>query len=210
MKKNLTIILLSLAVAVLLYFLLSDTKQPDSHKFEYEQAQADLKEVREQRNEGLKKLDSLERDAKRRDTAEAYLIHERAFYRREGDRSAAIVVKYAREIKALKGDTSDHDRKCDSLANEALNFAWLYNQYKDYSDSLTAIVDSNKVNYQLALSEQKRLYGELYSKYEQLYRLYDNLFKDYTGARKSLKREKLKTKVAALLALIGGGAAVLK
>jgi hypothetical protein len=39
---------------------------------------------------------------------------------------------------------------------------------------------------------------------------YKTLFADYTSARKTIKRGKLKTKLAALLGLIGGAAAVLK
>jgi hypothetical protein len=210
MKKNITIIALALIAAFLLYLLLSQGDQPDSHRTDSDMVKTDNKIILAQRDAGLKKIDSFERDAKRRDTVENRLTNERTYYRKEGDKSEAKVLRYANEIKELRKSGSSTDNKCDSLAEAAINFAFLYDQYKSYSDSLTAVVDSNKVGYQFALTEQKKLYDNLYSKYEQLYRLYDQLFKDYTGARKSLKREKLKTKVVALLALVAGGAAAVK
>lgn len=210
MKKTITIVVLAILALVLLFSLLSDSKQPDSHKYDYIQAQNDLKHVQQQRNAGLRKIDSLEHDARRRDTVEAKLKTELAIYRRDLDRSTVRAVKLAMDIKALKKDTTEHDEKCDSLATEALNYAYLYEQYKAYADSLSEVVDSNKIDNSQAKDEYKRLYNELYSKYEQLNKLYDNLYKDYGSSRKSLKREKLKTKVAALLALIAGGAAVFR
>jgi hypothetical protein len=210
MKKNILIGGLIVVVGILLYFLLREGKQYDTHTTDNDMVKTDNKIILAQRDAGLKKIDSFERDAKRRDTVENRLTNERTYYRKEGDKSEAKVLRYANEIKELRKSGSSTDNKCDSLAEAAINFAFLYDQYKSYSDSLTAVVDSNKVGYQLALAEQKKLYDNLYSKYEQLYILYDQLFKDYGSARKSLKREKLKTKVAALLALVAGGAAVIK
>jgi hypothetical protein len=210
MAKNFFIGALAVCVIVLLYFLLSNGKQPDSHKYEYEQAQTDLKIVRSQRDSGLHIIDSLEHDAKRRDTIENRLTIEKSYYRKEGDKSEAKVLQYAREIKELRQQGAAMPDKCDSLAIEAENFAYLYNAYKSYSDSLAKVVDSSKADYISALAEQKRLYNELYTKYEQLSKFYDILYKDNADTQKRLRREKLKTKIAALLALIGGAAAVLK
>lgn len=210
MAKNFFIGALAVCVIVLLYFLLSNGKQPDSHKYEYEQAQTDLKIVRSQRDSGLKIIDSLEHDAKRRDTVENRLTIEKSYYRKEGDKSEAKVLQYAHEIKELRRQGAAIPDRCDSLVIEAENFAYLYNAYKTYSDSLSRVVDSSKTDYMSALAEQKRLYNELYTKYEQLSKFYDILYKDNADTQKRLRREKLKTKIAALLALIGGAAAVLK
>lgn len=220
-KKNILIGILALAVIVLLYFLLSQGDQPDSHKYEKEQADNDLKIVGEQRNAGLKKIDSLEKDIMRRDTVETVLRTQLAFTRRDLDKSVKTAVQLARDIKALQDTGSmigwGNDEwavvkraTLDSLTAEVGNLAYLYTEYKAYADSVSSLSDSNKVAYLTAINEEKRLYDELYIKYEQLYKLYDNLFKDYSSARKSLKREKIKTKVAALLALIGGVAAAVK
>jgi hypothetical protein len=46
--------------------------------------------------------------------------------------------------------------------------------------------------------------------YEGLEQISEKVYRDYQASRKTIKREKLKTKLAALLGLIGGAAAVLK
>lgn len=210
MAKYIFISILVIGAAILLYFLLHEPKQPDSYKYGYEQAETDLKIVKEQRDVGLHKIDSFEQDAKRRDTLENRLVIEKSYYRKEGDKSEAKVLQYAKEIKELRQQGTSMPDKCDSLAIEAENFAYLYNAYKAYSDSLTKVVDSNKVNSDVVKAEYKRLYDELYTKYEGLSKINEHVYADYLSARKSLKRERLKTKIAALLALMGGAAAVLK
>lgn len=221
MKKNIFIGVLIVVVGVLLYFLLREGKQYDSHTTDNDLVKTDNKIILAQRDAGLKTIDSLVKDIMHRDTIEMELRDKLSGTRRDLDKSVNTAVRLSKEIKLMK-DTArmagwgDNEwaivrrSTLDSLTSEVGNLAYLYQQYKDFSDSLTVIVSKNEADYLAALNEQKRLYNELYSKYEQLYKLYDQLFKDYTGARKSLKREKLKTKVAALLALVAGGAAVIK
>jgi hypothetical protein len=202
MKKNYFIIALCVALAICLALLLWPDKPVDSHKTENDIVQADNKIIIEQRNAGLKKIDSLQKGITKRDSLIAKQATELSINRRDLDRSTAKAVQLAKEVKALK-DTSAFGRRCDSLANEAINFAWLYEQYKISSDSLSALVDKNNEDYVNAMNTQRKLYDELFVKYEQLYKLYNALFKDYQQAGKSLRREKLKTKVAALLGAAG-------
>lgn len=209
MKKNIAIILLAIVAGILLYYLLSQGKQPDSHKFEYELAKADRDAINVKYKSAIVRIDSLKFDIRQQDTVIKSLYQERGYIQRDLDKSTSKAVQLANEIKALQQpDNSVYDHKCDSLAVEAENFAFLYGQYKSFNDSLKIVVDQQRAGYETVIAEQKQLYTELYDKYEQVSKLYDNLFKDYTGARKSLKREKLKSKVAALLGLLGGGAAV--
>lgn len=210
MKKTLIIIALVIVAGVLLYWLLADPKQPDNHTADYDLVHADNKLLQESQTAGQKKIDSLEFALSQRELVIGQLEEQLAGYRKDLDKSTAKAVQLAKEIQTMKGDTSERDSKCDSLAIEAQNFAYLYNAYKSYVDTLTATTNKSLADYQAALNEQKRLYDELQTKYDQLYRLYDNLYKDYGSSQKSLKREKLKTKIAALLALIGGAAAVVK
>lgn len=205
MNKNILLIALCAATAILLYLLLSDPKQPDSHATDHAMVQADNKIILAQRDAGLRKIDSLEKAIVKRDSLIDKQKTELAIYRRDLDKSTVKAVQLAKEIRILKQqDTTELGRKADSLANEALNFAWLYEQYKAHSDSLAVLIDSNKVSYETALNEQRRLYDELYRKYEQLYRLYNVLFKDHQHAGKKLRREKLKTKVGVLLGVATG------
>lgn len=211
MKKNLTIIALVIAVGILLYFLLSGGKDHDTHQSDYELVKANNKILVENRNVRLHTIDSLQFVISQRELVTSQLEEALAGYQRDLDNSTAKAVRLAKDIKELqRPDTSEADRKCDSLAIEAENFALLYNAYKTYVDTLTATTNKSLTDYQTVLNEQKKLYDDLQAKYDQLYRLYDGLYKDYTTSRKDIKRERLKTKVAALLALIVGGAAVLK
>lgn len=221
MKKNIFIGALIVVVGVLLYFLLREGKQYDSHTTNNDLVKTDNKIILAQRDAGLKTIDSLVKDIMHRDSVETQLRDQLSGTRHDLDKSITQVIRFGKEVNRMK-DTArmagwgDEEwaivrrSTLDSLTTELPNLAFLYQQYKDYADSLTTVVDSSKVGYQLALAEQKQLYDNLYTKYEQLYRLYDQLFKDYTGAKRSLKREKLKTKVAALLALVAGGAALIK
>jgi hypothetical protein len=207
--KNWFIAGLIIAVAILLYLWLSDSKEPDSHATDHAIVQADNKIILAQRDVGLKIIDSLKGDALKRGTLIDSLKKELSFSRRDLDKTTAKAVQLAREIKQLK-DTSAYGRRCDSLASEALNFAWLYEQYKAHSDSLSILVDKNSEDYVKALEVRRKMYDDLYVKYEQLYKLYNALFKDHQQAGKKLRREKLKTKVAALLGLVGAGVIILK
>jgi Fe-S-cluster formation regulator IscX/YfhJ len=208
-SKTIAIWLLLAAIAVLLYLLLSNSKEPDSHATDHAIVQADNKIILAQRDAGLRKIDSLEKDALKRGTLIDSLKKELSFSRRDLDKSTAKAVQLAQEIKQLK-DTSAYGRRCDSLASEAINFAWLYEQYKAHSDSLSTVVDKNNEDYMRALEVRSKMYYDLYDKYEQLYTLYNILFKDHQQAGKKLRRQKLMTKVAALLGLVGAGVIIFK
>lgn len=209
MKKNYFIIGLCIALAICIAFLLWPDSPVDSHATNHAIVQADNKILQEQRNAGLKIIDSLKKDVTKRDTIIRELKSELSIYRRDLDKSTAKAVQLAKEIKILK-DTSAFGRRCDSLATEALNFAFLYEQYKAHGDSLSALVDKNSEDYVNAMETQRKMYDELYIKYEQLYKLYNALFKDHQQAGKKLRREKLKTKVAAILGAAGAVILLLK
>lgn len=212
MKSNYWIIgLLVIAVAVLLYFLLHEPKQLDSHGSDYERVIADNKAFTLREAQKLKIIDSLETSGRSKDSVITALKNEQATTRKSLDKTTANANRLAKEVKELqRGDTSQFGRKCDSLAEQAQNFAFLYEQYKGYSDSLSAKMDSQNEDYVNALEELRKLYTELKQQHEQLLESYKKLFVDYAKAQKSVRRERLKTKIAALLALVGGAAAVLK
>lgn len=200
---------LVLLALVLLYSLLHEPKPLDSHKSDYDKVLAENKAFQQREAERLRVIDSLQKGIGKRDTLIGELKSQLSGYRRDLDKSTAKATQLAKEIKALK-DTSINGRRCDSLANEALNFAWLYEQYKSSSDSLATVVDKNNEDYVRALEERRLMYNELKRQHDQLLESYKALFADYAKAQKSVRKERLKTKIAALLALVGGSAAVLK
>jgi uncharacterized coiled-coil DUF342 family protein len=210
-QKHIILALLVLGAAILLYFLLHDKPLPDSHNDDYNRIVNINKAFQKREDSLLRRSDSLERSGRAKDSVIASLKAEKKATQKEADKYAASATRLAKEVKELrKGDTSEFAHKCDSLAEQAQSFAFLYEQYKNYSDSLTAVMDSQGEDYVNALEERRKLYDELKHQYDALMEAYKTLFADYTSARKTIKREKLKTKLAALLGLIGGAAAVLK
>lgn len=212
MKTKHWVILISVVVAaVFLYFLLKEPKPIDSHDAAYARIKAENKEYNEKSIIRLKMIDSLLTAGKGKDSTITSLKIELSTVRKEADKKTVTITKLSKEVKELsKGDTTQLGRKCDSLADEAQNFAFLYGQYKSYSDSLTTVMDSRDDDYVNALEERRRLYDELKQKYDHVVDGYETLYNDLRSANKTIKRERLKTKIAAILGLIGGAAAVLK
>lgn len=212
MTKNYWIIFLIVAgVAVFLFFNLKEPKPIDSHKDDYSRIVAERDSFKVREASGLRKIDSLESVAKKKDSVIDRLKIEQATTRRALDKTTTVANRLAHEVKDLqKNDTSELGRKCDSLADEAMNFKFLYDQYKAYGDSITVQLDSSKVDNEAAKAELKRLYDELKQKYDALFTAYTTLFSDLGKAQKTIKRERLKTKIAAILGLAAGAAAVLK
>lgn len=210
-KKNILIGALVIVALVLLYFLLHEPKPIDSHTDDYTRMLADNKAFLHREDSILHRVDSLETDGRSKDSIIAALKAEKKATQKQADNYAATANRLAKEVKELtRGDTTEEGRKCDSLAEAAINFKFLYEQYKDNSDSLTAQMEQQSGDYASALMEQKKLYSELKKQYDALLTAYKTIFDDYAKAQKTVRRERLKTKIAALLALIGGAAAVLK
>lgn len=212
MKTKRWVIIISIAVAaVLLYFLLKEPKPIDSRADDYNRIAAENKSFKEKEAVILKRIDSLESAANSKDSAIVALKSELSAVRKEADKKSVTIMKLSKEVKELsKNDTTPLGRKCDSLAEEAQSFAFLYGQYKEYADSLTAVMDSQSEDYVKALEERRKLYDELKQKYDHVVEGYETLYNDLRSANKTIKRERLKTKIAAILGLIGGAAAVLK
>lgn len=198
-------------VIVLLYFLLHEPKQTDSHKDDYDRVMAANKAFKEREPGMLKAIDSMETSGHAKDSVISALKADKVTIQKQADKYATTVTRLTKEIKELsRPDTTEFGRKCDSLAEQAENFAFLYGQYKDVVDSLNVQVEQQGADYLKALTEQKKLYAELKVQYDLLMDAHKILADDYTKARKTIKRERLKTKIAALLALVAGGAAVIK
>ena len=202
---------LVIAAAVLLYFLLHEPKPLDIHKSDYDKVVADNKAFQQREAERLRVIDSLVQSGRSKDSVITTLKAEKKATQKEADKYAATSVRLAKEVKELRrGDTSAFAHKCDSLAEQVANFAFLYEQYKSYSDSLTGKMDSQNEDYVKALEERRRLYDDLKTRFEGLELISEKVYQDYLQAKKTIKRERLKTKIAALLALVGGAAAVFK
>jgi uncharacterized membrane-anchored protein YhcB (DUF1043 family) len=207
MKKNILLIVAGVLIAVLLYFLLSEPKQVDTHKAEYEQLQNDYNNVVNELGEGMRIQDSLKRDNARRDTIERLLKIDVEHYKRDLDKSVKIARAQAEQIKR---DTSTHDPLCDSLADEVVIFSELYEYYRDASANLVLSLDSTKTAMAASIEELEKRNNDLMAAYKRIHDAYTALIADQATLQKSLKRQRLKTKLAALLGLALTGAALIK
>ena len=210
MNKNLAIILLSVTVGILLIFLLLPDKQHDTHAAENANLKIQNERLIADAAASKKKDDSLNLNIRQQDTVIKDLIGGQYQTRQELDKSKTLAQRYASEIREYNKDTGVYGRKMDSLVNEVDKLVYLLNQYEAYADSLNSINDKQKADYQALLSERARLNTELRNSYDKVYKEYQTVFNENKSMKKSLKREKLKTRIAAVLGLVAAGIMILK
>lgn len=212
MTKNYWLIFTAAAIiTLLLLFLLWPDKQHDTHKSHYDQVVAENNAFKEGEKQKLKVIDSLESAGRSKDSVIASLKSEKRVAQKEADKYAATSVRLAKEVKELRrGGTSDFANKCDSLAEQVQNFAFLYEQYKAYSDSLSVVMEKQKGDYETALSEQKQLYSDLKKLQDGMEMISKKIYDDLQAARKTIKRERLKTKIAGVLGAAAAVMAIIK
>lgn len=212
--KNLIIAILAGAIIFLVWILLSDGcgKSTDSHSAEYEQIKAERDSLIASEQAGKHREDSLSQSLQQADTVIADLLAETHSDRIELDRSKVLAARLALEVQAYKRerDTSEYGRKVDSLVQEVIVLTAKLTEYEQKIDSLTTAFQQQKLTYESLLSEKAQLYSQLRSSYENVYVKYNQLTSDYADRGKNLKREKLKSKIAALLALVATGLFITK
>lgn len=126
-------------------------------------------------------------------------------------KSKTILRGLAKEIKAIQPeDTSVYSHKVNDLIAENENLIWLNDQYVKHVDSLNTIVDQQKATYEQRINDHIALNSQMRSLIDDGKTAYNSLHKDYEKVSKSLKREKLKTKVAAIIGLAAIGFIIAK
>lgn len=210
MKKNITIILLAAGVLVLLYFLLHEPPQTDSHTREHADVIAANDTLKAHDAVSARVIDSLKRDNHKLDSANKKLVVGQAQTERKLNAKANEVSTLIEQIREINQDTGYFGHLLDSLQNQVASLTFLIVQYEQYADSINNINAAQKGNYEAMLAEKDKRYAELKATYDKLFKAYQELFADNVKVQKTVKRERLKTKIAALLALVAGGAAILK
>lgn len=206
MKKNYVLIsLLCMALAVCIFFLLQPDKQHDSHAAENEQIIAIDDSVKSHKAQFLYIIDSLSKDNAQLNALVKDLMAGQEQYKGELNQKAAQVKELAAQIKVTNKDTA-LNAKVDSLVNLVNNLNYFLVQYEVYTDSLNRVNAALKANYEEVDSVKDKRITELQSAYDSLFKAYQQLFADSRVMAKDLKRQKLKTKIAGVLA---GAAAVL-
>lgn len=205
MKKNYIIIGLVLALAVCIFFLLQPDKEHDTHASERSQIVANDDSVKSHKAQYLFIIDSLNKNIKQQDVIIKDLKSAQEQSKGELNKKASEVKDLAAQIKAMNKDTA-LNAKVDSLVNLVNNLNFFLVQYEVYTDSLNRVNAALIANYEARDSEKDKRITELQAAYDSLFKAYQQLFADSRVMAKDLKRQKLKTKVVAVLA---GAAAVL-
>lgn len=214
MNKNIAIGILAAAIIFLLWVLLSDGcgKPVDSHTDDYQEVKAERDSAIARELASRNREDSLRLSIRMQDTLIADLVAAQEQSRIELDRSKNQAYRLAVELQAYKRehDTSAFGRKLDSLLHEVIGLTDKLTEYESIVDSLQRQYADQQITYQTLLDEKATLYSRLRESYDNVSRQYDHLYHDYGSQGKSLKREKLKGKIAALLALVATGLLILK
>ncbi len=211
MRRHWLTYLLIIAVAILLYMLLSGNKPIDSHRTEAEM-------LKKKNSELLAKLtasdykDAIDRQViVNQDSTIRSLRTDQSVTRKELDKTRAVANRLSREVRELQPeDTSLYAHKVDSLAFQTEELTTLIHEYEGAVDSLNIVVDQQKSKYEEMISDKVKINSELRTSYTTLNNSYEGLFKDYGKVSKQVKREKLKTKIAGLIGLVAIGFMVAK
>lgn len=211
-SKLKTALLIAAAIAIiwLLYLVLSPSKQYDSHtpqatdvKTDYEATQKKLVIVQ-------KENDSLKAVIEQTDSARKIVQADRDQKKTLLNQSTGEIKRLTTEIREYNKDTGFFGHMVDSLVEQVNSLQFLLDQYTERVATTDSAYDKQSGDYQALVASIEGMKSELQEKYDKLYVEYNRLLADYKSQGKSLKRERLKTKVAALLALVAGAAAVLK
>lgn len=202
LKKYWLTYMFAIAVAILLYMLLSGNKPVESHRYEQEQLGKQYKALLDTNIAIAKRESMLVRANASQDSALRSIRANNELTRRELDKSKAVSQKLAKEIKEIQPeDTSVYAHKVNELIAENENLIWLNDQYVVAVDSLNVIVDKQKATYEQRIKDQVALNAQMRSLIDNGKSAYEGLNKDYAKVSKQISREKLKTKGAALIAL---------
>jgi hypothetical protein len=135
MKKNITIIVLAILAAVLLYFLLSDPKQPDSHKYEHDQVIATDDTVKAHDAISAQIIDSLNRNKAQQDVIIKDLMRGQEQTKGELNKKAGEVKTLLAQIREINQDTGYFGHLLDSLERQVESLTFLLVQYEQNADS---------------------------------------------------------------------------
>jgi chromosome segregation ATPase len=198
---------LAIALIVVVCLLLSDScsKAPKDHSVEKEIIDRGDKQLRD----SLELYKQFDRDKSLKIAGMDSTIREirkvAEVRRAELNRSNSTAIQLRNELRGYRNmDTGYVNIRIDSLLNEVDNLTFLLADYTRAVDSLSIAIDQQKENYESLAAKRAELLTQIRTQYETVNKGYQNLFSTNQGLQRSLKREKLKTKIAAVIALVEG------
>lgn len=221
MKKNYTIIALCIALTICIAFLLWPDKQHDTHITQHDDVVEDHDSLMAHEYAYRLKSDSLQQLVTSYKITNAFLEVEQRATQRKLDVKAGEVKNLVAQIREINQDTAykghvfDDGRLeiptkysirdkivnllLDSLEQQVKSLTFLITQYESYADSINNVNDSMKIGYDAVIKENNKRITELQSAYDKLFSAYKDLFDTSASLQKDLRRQKLKTKIAAVL-----------
>lgn len=194
------------ALAICIVIILWPDKQHDSHANDKADVVADYDTLKAHEAQYARANDSLKKVNRLLDSTNRSLVRGQSATRRQLDLKTSEVRTLVAQIREINQDTGFFGHLLDSLQQQAESLSFLLVQYEGYADSINNVNDSVKINSDAIIKEKDKRLAELQAAYDKLYKEYIALFDTTKGLMKDLKRQKLKTKVAAVL---GAGAAVI-
>lgn len=202
-SKNWFIAGLVVALATCIFFLMQLDRQHDTHTSDHAEVIAINDTLKAHDVKSARVIDSLNKTIVRKDSANKSLIKGQVNTERKLNAKNAELNQYIEQIREINQDTGVFGHMLDSLKEKAESLTFLLVQYEAYADSINNVNDSMKIGYEAMIKEKDKRYAELKVAYDNLFKAYTELFSTSQGLQKSLRRQKLKTKVAAVLGAAG-------
>jgi chromosome segregation ATPase len=197
-------------LAILLTIILWPDKQHDSHKDDKADVVAAHDTLKAHGVDYSRINDSLKKDNDRLKDANKSLVVGQANTERKLNTKAAEVKTLVAQIREINQDTGFFGHMLDSLQQQVESLTFLIGQYEQYADSINNVNDSLSIGHDALIKEKDKRIAELQAAYDNLFKAYMDLFKTSEGLQKSLKRQKLKTKIAAVLGAAAGVLLIVK
>jgi len=210
MKKNYWIIGLVIALAICIAFLLWPDRQHDTHADQHTDIITDHDTLKAHKVIYDHDDDSLKKEITQLQTENKELKQGQATTRRQLDAKTAEVRTYLAQIREINQDTGFFGHMLDSLQQQVESLTFLIGQYEQYADSINIVNDSLSTTFEARMNGKDKRIAELQTAYDKLYKAYMDLFKTSEGLMKDLRRQKLKTKIAAVLGAAGAVMLLLK
>lgn len=198
MKKAINI-LPWVVIAILILFLLWPDRQHDTHATQRTDVVADHDTLKAHYAKSARIIDSVTKSNHRLDSANKSLVKGQAITERKLDAKSAEVRNLVAQVRAYNQDTGYFGHLLDSLQQQVESLTFLIVQYEQYADSINNVNDSLRLGHDAVIKEKDKAKAELQATYDKLYKAYIDLFDTTASLQKDLRRQKLKTKIAAVL-----------
>lgn len=202
-KKHAIVVGVLIVLAICISLLLWPDKQHDSHASDHAEVIAINDTLKAHEAQHAHVVDSLNKTITDLKGENKKLITGQTATQRKLSAKTAELNKYIEQVREINTDTGVFGRMLDSLKEKAESVTFLLVQYEQYADSINNVNDSLRVGYEAMIKEKDKRYAELKAAYDNLFKAYTELFATSQTMQKSLRRQKLKTKVAAVLGAAG-------